>query len=274
MKFRFIGIKNGSGNKSTFIENISIPKEFEDDPIDFIDSLDKSDIMSKRDLMTILDYDIYVKPTKKEKKTKWKDVALKWEEAYNLVLENSNTWERRANEWKKIALRYKSFISGESKENLETNNIASSLESGLPVDIKLNWDAGWLSPKGIFYGANGHINEMLHNKLANKLQEMGLIDYKETNPDNWLLERGWTKIHGNWILYEGYLIAKRSKFQYELNMPLVKAIPMTKEQRQQISLYGKICHGGILKFGLKQELMSSARFEMIDAALVWKLFDF
>lgn len=272
MKIRFIALKY-SGKKTTFIEDISIPKEYIEDPLSYIGLLDMTDMMHKRDLMTILDYSIYVK-SKKEKKVTWKDVALKWEEAYNLALENSDTWERCANEWKKIALRYKSFISGETKENLETNTIESSLESGLPVDIKLNWDAGWLCPKGLFYGTNGHINEMLHNKLANKLQEIGLIDYKETNPDNWLLERGWTKIHGNWILYEGYLIAKRSKFQNELNMPFVKAIPMTKEQMQQISLYGKLCHGGRLKFGLKQELMSVARFEMIDAALVWKLFDF
>ena len=232
-----------------------------------------TDMMYKRDLMTILDYSIYVK-TKKEKKVTWKDVAKeleglakKWEEVATI---NENT----ANMWKAIALDYKAMLLGQTKEIHKTCTSESSLERGLPVDITLNWSAGWLCPKGFFYGTNGHINEMLHNKLANKLQEIGLVDYKETNPDNWLLERGWTKIHGNWILYEGYLIAKRSKFQNELNMPLVKAIPMTKEQMQQISLYGKLCHGGRLKFGLRQELMSIARFEMIDAALIWKLFDF
>lgn len=69
MKIKFIAIKNGSGNKSTFIENIQIPLEFENDPMDFLDSFDTSDIMDKRGLYSIIDYFPYIKHILTFKKT-------------------------------------------------------------------------------------------------------------------------------------------------------------------------------------------------------------
>lgn len=267
MKFTFKGTKNRSGKRTTFTEDIQIPIEFESHPMEFLDPMDKSDIMYKRDLHVILDYFPYSKPLKKESNPTWKEVAKRWEEVANLH-------EKRASEWKEIALKYKAIILG---EKLNSPTVQSSLESGLPVDMKLNWNAGWLSPNGDFYGTNGDMSQMLHNELSDKLYEIGIIPQLEsisTNPDRWLGENGWTKIHGNWILYEGYLIAKRTSFQDEFDMPIVKAVPMTKEQRDQISLYGKLCHGGKLRFGYKQEPISAARFEMIDDASIWKLFDF
>jgi hypothetical protein len=77
-----------------------------------------------------------------------------------------------------------------------------------PVDIMINWSAGWLAPDGTFYGLNGEIANMLHNQIAELLLEAGVIPDTEDNkgnPDNWLHAQGWVKVHGHNILFEGNL---------------------------------------------------------------------
>jgi hypothetical protein len=139
-----------------------------------------------------------------------------------------------------------------------------------------NYSGGWLSPNGDFYGMDGEYSDMIHAQLGDKLLELGLISEDEDshNPDGWLCNNGWVKIHLDWILYDGYLIAKRSKMQDDFDMPIIQAIPMTDKQREKIYLYGSLCWGGALNFGMNKQLISTAKFKMIEAPMIWKLFDF
>lgn len=147
-------------------------------------------------------------------------------------------------------------------------NIDKIISKGIqPVDITMNYSAGWLAPNGDYYALNGDIANMLHNQIATALWDAKIIphndDYKN-NPDQWLGEHGWVKIHGNHILYEGYM-------QSRYGIPLVR---ITDEQRKKIALYGRICHGGTLNFGLKYMPVIVAKFEMMDSIMVGKIFDF
>ena len=80
------------------------------------------------------------------------------------------------------------------------NNIIKS-------DIMDGYDAGWLSPLGEFYGANGETSAMIHMRLAEQIlkgngvyavqmtkdgvSEWGGVD----SPEYWLEKHGWVKIH-------------------------------------------------------------------------------
>jgi hypothetical protein len=253
--------------------------------------------MVDHELHGIIDFFRYVKKPRGEKKPNWKDraakwekncgiaeeISLKWKELYESSNNSSAIWEQNAMDWKKIALNYKKymekFIKGENLKELPTlENIVrvSSLEIEKPVDITNNYSGGWLAPNGDFYGMDGEYEDMIHEQLSDKMLELGLIPEDECcdNPDGWLADNGWVKIHFDWVLYDGYLRAKRTKTQDVFNMPVIQAIPMTDLQRKQIALYGKLCYGGVLKFGLAKNKISIARFEMIEAPMIWKLFDF
>lgn len=74
-------------------------------------------------------------------------------------------------------------------------------------DIMDGYDAGWLSPDGEFYGANGETSEMIHlnivNKIfkgnsvyANRMNKDGIKEYGGIDsPEHWLEKHGWIKIH-------------------------------------------------------------------------------
>lgn len=156
-----------------------------------------------------------------------------------------------------------SFIKNEMK-------IKETLDDGIkPVDITKGWSAGWLSPEGDYYALNGDIANMLHNQIADALVAAHIIPLKDgdtdvtKNPDSWLGESGWVKIHGDWILYDGY-------FQSKYGMPLV---PITDKQIEQISLYGKVCCGDKLFLGLEKKFCSGTRLSMMDKPMIAKLFD-
>lgn len=156
-----------------------------------------------------------------------------------------------------------SFIENEMK-------IKETLDDGIkPVDITKGWSAGWLSPEGDYYALNGDIANMLHNQIADALVAAHIIPLKDgdtdvtKNPDSWLGESGWVKIHGDWILYDGY-------FQSKHGMPLV---PITDKQIEQISLYGKVCCGDKLFLGLEKKFCSGTRLSMMDKPMIAKLFD-
>lgn len=149
-------------------------------------------------------------------------------------------------------------------------NIKETLDDGIkPVDITKGWSAGWLSPEGDYYALNGDIANMLHNQIADALVAAHIIPLKDgdtdvtKNPDSWLGENGWVKIHGDWILYDGY-------FQSKYRMPLV---PITDKQIEQISLYGKVCCGDKLFLGLERKFCSGTRLSMMDKPMIAKLFD-
>lgn len=134
-----------------------------------------------------------------------------------------------------------------------------------PSDIKLNYSAGWLDPNGFFYGLNGEISNMLHMNLADAIREKYKVE-KGTdigeNPDRWLEEHGWVKIHGNWILYSGY---DESTFNR-------KDIPLTDCQKNSLVAYGNVCHKGILKVGYQKEAIPAARLNIVDDIMLRKYF--
>lgn len=67
-----------------------------------------------------------------------------------------------------------------------------------PVEITEGYDAGWLSPDGDFYGLNGSTGNLLHLNIAERLLASKKIPVKEMrNPDRWLEENGWVKVHHN-----------------------------------------------------------------------------
>ena len=153
--------------------------------------------------------------------------------------------------------------------------IDNAVEAGLePVDILHNWSAGWLSPEGDYYALNGEIANMLHNQIGDALQEQGIVPMYESdqdkeldikaNPDAWLEQHGWVKIHGNWILYGGMFNHKLDK----------ENIPMTDIQKDMIADYIENCHACEVKLGFKQERFSVGQFRAMDRIALHKHFDF
>ena len=162
------------------------------------------------------------------------------------------------------------FIAGKDddiqdyiKASLE---IAKALKSLIkPVNITDNYSAGWLAPDGKFYGLKGGISNMLHMNIADALRKkFRFEDGFEIgeNPDSWLENNGWVKIHGNWVLYSGY---DQERFKK-------KNIPLTDQQKTQLKNYGNTCHKGILKVGYKQEFIPAVRLEMVDDTMLREYF--
>jgi len=144
-----------------------------------------------------------------------------------------------------------------------------------PVDIMSNWSAGWLSPEGLYYALNGEIANMLHNQIADALQEAGIVPKKpdeeigaEINPDAWLEQQGWVKIHGNNINFAGCENIKIGK----------RNVDMTDAQIKKIYEYCAICHGGKVKAGWRLEFVSAIMFKDMAEnnlpALYKKYFEF
>ena len=153
--------------------------------------------------------------------------------------------------------------------------IDNAVEAGLePVDILDNWSAGWLSPEGDYYALNGEIANMLHNQIGDALQEQGIVPMYESdqdkeldikaNPDSWLEQHGWVKIHGNWILYGGM-------FNHKLNK---ENVPMTDTQKDIIADYIENCHACEVKMGLRQLRFSVGQFRAMDKIALHKNFEF
>jgi len=142
-----------------------------------------------------------------------------------------------------------------------SKEIDETLKSGLePVDIMDNYSAGWLSPEGEYYALNGEIANMLHTQISTALQEQGLIpewddEYSEdigvmVNPDAWLEQAGWVKIHGNNVQFGGCLNDKIGKTN----------VNMTKKQIEIIRDYISDCHQCLIKAGWRLEKESIGMF--------------
>lgn len=135
--------------------------------------------------------------------------------------------------------------------------IEAILEEGIkPVNIMDNWSAGWLSPTCEFYGLNGDIANMLHNQIASALQDAGVVPEKDllgiVNPDSWMEQNGWVKVHGNNIQYSGCLNS-------HLNLP---NIDITEDQVMILCDYIRECHNGILRLGWKMQKLTPTMFLM------------
>ena len=109
-----------------------------------------------------------------------------------------------------------------------------------PVNIMDNYSAGWLSPEGLYYGLNGEIANMLHNQIADALKEQGIVlNDEDSNPDAWLEQHGWVKIHGNNINFAGCCNVRIGK----------QNVDLTPMQIKKIYEYCALCHNGIVKAG-------------------------
>lgn len=131
----------------------------------------------------------------------------------------------------------------------------NSLES---QDITDGYSAGWLSPEGVFYGANGTVANMLHINIADYLQEKEVIPKDiEQSADSYLEREGWVRISGDWILYGGYYFGKK----------------ITKEQIEELIKYGNFCCKGALKVGCEMQYIPATRLDLLDEFGIKKLFE-
>lgn len=125
-----------------------------------------------------------------------------------------------------------------------------------PVEITEGYDAGWLSPDGDFYGLNGSVGNMLHLNIAERLLASKKIPVKEMrNPDRWLEENGWVKIHHDWILFSGSFYGKT----------------LTDAQIDKLYRYGQACCKGVLLLGTSQEPITATRLRATEPIMLNKL---
>ena len=126
-----------------------------------------------------------------------------------------------------------------------------------PVDIMDKYDAGWLSPEGVYYALNGEIANMLHIQIADALQEKGIVPSKpegevgvELNAFEWLETHGWIKIHGNNVHFDGCNNFQKGK----------KNVDMTDKQIVVIRDYITNCYACEIKAGWRMEKQSIGMF--------------
>lgn len=125
-----------------------------------------------------------------------------------------------------------------------------------PVEITEGYDAGWLSPEGDFYGLNGSTGNLLHLNIAERLLASKRIPVKEMrNPDRWLEENGWVKVHHDWILFSGSFYGKT----------------LTEAQIEKLYRYGQVCHRGVLRLGTAQTQITAVRFRATEPLMLNKL---
>ena len=125
-----------------------------------------------------------------------------------------------------------------------------------PVEITEGYDAGWLSPDGEFYGLNGGVGNMLHLNIAERLLASKKIPVKEMrNPDRWLEENGWVKVHHNWILFFGSFYGNT----------------LTDIQIEKLYRYGQVCHRGVLRLGTSQTQVTAVRLRATEPLMLNKL---
>lgn len=68
----------------------------------------------------------------------------------------------------------------------------------VPCSMDVFWDAGWLSPEGLFFALNGAQSMMLHQSIADNIsngtwfKENAKLD-KDDTPESWLELHGWMK---------------------------------------------------------------------------------
>ena len=125
-----------------------------------------------------------------------------------------------------------------------------------PVEITEGYDAGWLSPDGEFYGLNGSTENLLHLNIAERLLASKKIPVKEMrNPDRWLEENGWVKVHHDWILFSGSFYGKT----------------LTEAQIEKRYRYGQVCHRGVLRLGTAQTQITAVRLRATEPLMLNKL---
>lgn len=112
-----------------------------------------------------------------------------------------------------LANRYKDGSVVSNNQNLNSpidahldgsKNLKDIANNFKEANIQDKYDAGWLSPKGKFYGINGVVSNMLHLNLADIIvSELFGLEYCD-DPELELESKNWVKITGNWVLFAGY----------------------------------------------------------------------
>ncbi len=98
---------------------------------------------------------------------------------------------------------------------------------------------------------------MAENKF--KIGEIVAVSDKKENILYTGMVKGWVKIHGDIIHYDGYS-----------QKPMVR---ITEKQREQLVRYGNVCHRGFLKFGYRFNQISMIMFSSIEPLMLGKLFE-
>lgn len=99
---------------------------------------------------------------------------------------------------------------------------------------------------------------MLHLNIAERLLASKKIPVKEMrNPDRWLEENGWVKIHHDWILFSGSFYGKT----------------LTDVQIEKLYRYGQVCHRGVLCLGTSQTQITAARLRETEPLMLNKLLE-
>jgi hypothetical protein len=155
------------------------------------------------------------------------------------------------------------------KQNFQKQRLSEYMENEMkieeyhktelkPVEIIEGYDAGWLSPDGEFYGLNGSTGNMLHLNIAERLLASKRIPVKEMrNPDRWLEENGWVKVHHDWILFSGPFFGKT----------------LTDVQIDKLYRYGQACCKGVLLLGTSQEPITAVRLRATEPLMLNKLLE-
>lgn len=184
-----------------------------------------------------------------------------------------------------FAARYKNFLEQDSPsafiidENYqsvkkyfenETRLLNESNYEIRPVKITDLWDAGWLAPNGDFYGINGEIENMLHDKLAERLLKNKIIDKKKVesyysgNANGWLRANGWIAVHHQTVHSDIPSLRRAGLLKENLHL--------TKEQQKALSEYAKELRQPLKFCGMKE--VRPEKFGKMDLIMFEKLFDF
>lgn len=151
-------------------------------------------------------------------------------------------------------------------------------------DILDGYDAGWLSPNGEFYGANGETSAMIHMRLAEQIfkgnnvyaARMAKDEVSEwsgiNSPDYWLEKNGWIKIHHDEIY--GSFIGERDPEKRTKDYPYPYC--PTPIQIKMICDYADKFYGG--KFYTHPQIVKSTepistyKLRQMDDLMIHKIF--
>lgn len=75
------------------------------------------------------------------------------------------------------------------------------------------------------------------------------------NPDRWLEENGWVKVHHYWILFAGSFYGKT----------------LTEAQIDKLYRYGQVCHRGVLRLGSSCIEITAERLRATEPLMLNKL---
>lgn len=147
----------------------------------------------------------------------------------------------------------------------------------LKKNIDDGYDAGWLSPDGVFYGDCGETSSMIHMNLADRMfkklfskndlkkNDMSLFGSTE-DPEQYLTRNGWMKIHNNEI-FGAFMNDPEGEYLY---------CP-TKKQISEICRYADLnWHGKIYtrpQIVKRTEPISTYKLRQMDKFKLNEIFD-